>query len=84
MKAQDEIERLQQKLNNGSLPPDEPLFVLRAQDMYADEFVLAWADRCERAGTPAKKIEEARLLAAQMDLWSPRRIPGQPGSIADL
>jgi len=83
MEAKQEIERLQKKLADGSLPPDEPLFVLRSQDMFADKFVDLWANQAQCAGSPEGMVAEARQLAAKMRGWSPRRIPGRPGSIAD-
>lgn len=84
MEASDEFDRLDKKLSNGSLPRDEPLFILRAQDRFADEIVDLWADRAELAGSPPEMVAEARGLAEKMRRWSPRRIPGRPESIADL
>lgn len=43
MKAKDEVERLQRKIANGEMPPDEPLFVLRAQDVLSTRAVRDWA-----------------------------------------
>lgn len=48
---------------------DEPIFVLRARDSLAPEIVEAWADAAEKAGTPAKKVEEARMQALMMRAW---------------
>jgi hypothetical protein len=50
--------------------PDEPIFVLRAQDVFAPEVVECWADHVEgAAGEDAPKVVEARKLAAQMREW---------------
>jgi len=84
VRAKDEVARLIRKLEDGSLPPDEPLFVLRAQDMFADLYVDEWALDRMKNGTPKEMIEEAQALADMMRAWSPRRIPGCLGSIADL
>lgn len=56
---------------------DEPLFILRAQDVLAPELVRQWAfDLEERGPAPGAslvehlaKIEEARNSAKQMDRW---------------
>lgn len=77
MLAKQEHERIAAKLANGSLPPDEPLFTLRARDMYAATTVLFWSDLVEAGGAPLKKFLEARELAKQMDLWPVKRVPGR-------
>lgn len=49
--------------------PDEPIFVLRAQDIIAPEIVREWAFRAKKAGVPKEKVDEARRLADQMEDW---------------
>lgn len=46
---------------------DEPLFVLRAQDVLAPEIVREWAFRAAAAGTPVEKVDEARRAADEME-----------------
>ena len=46
---------------------DEPLFVLRAQDVLAPEIVREWAFRAAAAGVPAQKVEQARRDADAME-----------------
>jgi hypothetical protein len=48
---------------------NEPIFVLRAQDVLAPELVREWAFRAAHAGTPTEKVAEARMLADTMDDW---------------
>ena len=48
---------------------DEPIFVLRAQDMLAPEIVREWAFRAEHQGSPPDKVAEARHCADQMEQW---------------
>lgn len=48
---------------------DEPVFVLRAQDMLAPEIVREWAYRALVAGTPIEKVQEARKCADEMENW---------------
>lgn len=48
---------------------DEPVFVLRAHDRVAPATVRDWAQRAKNAGVHAEKIEEAMLVAYQMERW---------------
>lgn len=48
---------------------DEPIFVLRAQDIVAPEIVREWAYRAAMAGTPREKVVAARKIADQMEDW---------------
>lgn len=54
---------------------DEPIFVLRAQDMLAPESVREWANRALKCGLPHAKYEEALALAAKMEQWPNRKMP---------
>jgi hypothetical protein len=54
---------------------DEPIFVLRAQDVLAPDLVRGWAERAERAGCAAAKVTEARAIADAMERWPGRRLP---------
>jgi hypothetical protein len=80
MKAKDEIALLITKLADGSLPEDEPLFVLRAKDKYAAFIVRMWAACCDSMGegVPNDKLAEAENLAATMERWPVKQIPGRP------
>jgi hypothetical protein len=78
MRAIDEIKRLQAKIDSGEMSPDEPLFVLRSQDLTAARTVREWAFFAELKGTPDEKIREANALADRMDEWPIKQIPGRP------
>ena len=68
------VRELEAKL--GEVSRDEPIFVLRAQDMTADEFVDKWCDRQVLiAKMPPEKIEAARKIAQAMRDWPHRKIP---------
>jgi hypothetical protein len=54
---------------------DEPIFVLRAQDMLASHFVREWAFMAERHGASREKISEALACARAMEKWPNRRMP---------
>lgn len=71
--------------------PNEPVFVLRGQDMVAGDVVRYWAylaaggqklafstdDLLKNQHNPRKKekLKEANMLADMMDAWSPRKMP---------
>lgn len=55
--------------------PDEPIFVLRAQDSLAANIVRAWADRASANGCRAEKVEEALAIADAMDAWPVHKMP---------
>ena len=70
MRAADEITRLQQ------MDPEEPVFVLRGQDILAPETVEFWATLAEKHDvSPSRKVREAREWADEMAAWTPRKLP---------
>lgn len=54
---------------------DEPIFVLRAQDMLAPELVLEWALRAACHGCSPEKVAEAEACANAMQQWPTRKYP---------
>ena len=76
MRAIDVIERLQRKIADGSMSPDEPLFVLRAQDMTAADRVREWVSVARKLGCPVEKYSEASEVADAMTRWPMRKVPG--------
>lgn len=57
------------------LPPDEPVFLLRAQDALAVEAVERWAIRARAAGVNNHKVNGANAVAEEMLQWPTRRMP---------
>jgi hypothetical protein len=53
--------------------PDEPLFVLRAQDRLAPVLVRLWADLAAQHGCPEPKVMGARVAAMKMEDWATKR-----------
>lgn len=49
--------------------PNEPLFVLRAQDKLAPWVLATWINLATALGTPRAKLDEATDLLAQMNAW---------------
>lgn len=56
---------------------DEPLFLLRGQDIFAPTLVRAWVvlARLLSPFDGGGKIREAEQCAAAMELWPSRKIP---------
>lgn len=54
---------------------DEPIFVLRAQDILAPDAVRRWAKLAESYGVSHAKIREAMDCAKQMEDWKKRKVP---------
>lgn len=68
----------QSKYNNRcfeNASANEPIFVLRAQDLLAADTVRHWADAAEAAGVNAEKVLEARVIARVMEAWPHRKVP---------
>ena len=57
------------------LAPNEPYFVLRAQDAEAADLVELWALRAKAANCPGDKINEAMSVAEEMRRWHTRKEP---------
>lgn len=78
MRAADELARLQAKLADGSLPPDEPLFVLRAQDATAPNAIMEWIRGAAAAGASPEKVQEAGGILMAFINWPIHQVPGRP------
>lgn len=59
----------------GKAHPDEPVFILRAQDCFAADLVEKWAIWARAAGCPNDKAQEAMDIAEQMRRWPVRKDP---------
>jgi hypothetical protein len=62
------------------LDPDEPFFVLRAQDRFAPMIVRQWAElvlaaREAQGLPPSEKLIEAYRCANAMQNWGRRKVP---------
>lgn len=57
------------------LAPDEPYFVLRAQDALAAELVELWALRAKAANCNNDKVLEAKHVSEEMLRWHIRKNP---------
>jgi hypothetical protein len=53
----------------GKIPEDEPVFLIRAQDIAGPTTVLCWANLAEKYGASREIVEAAKLQAARMHEW---------------
>jgi len=58
-----------------SIYGDEPIFVLRAQDILAPEIVREWAHRARVSKVNAQKVVDAQNIADAMEEWQVKKIP---------
>jgi len=63
------------KMDGTTIPEDEPVFVLRAQDILAPIAVNFYADLLEATTGNHQEGERARNFALLMANWSPRKVP---------
>ena len=58
-----------------SIPDDEPLFLLRGQDLLAPAAVEFWATLVQNCMGDDGQAEHATAHAQAMREWSPRKMP---------
>lgn len=60
----------------GKAAPDEPVFILRGQDLHASYAVRQWAEAAAvLLGTAHPKVQEAIRCAEAMERWPVRKLP---------
>ena len=59
----------------GIIPPDEPVFLIRAQDLCGPHAVEAWANMAEQLGASPAMVQKARDHAGLMRRWRHRKVP---------
>jgi len=77
--AREDYNRIQDP--EDKIPHDEPVFLLRAQDLVAPLVVEFWADRAEKSGALPNIVEAARRQAFDMRTWQylhPAKVPDMP------
>jgi hypothetical protein len=59
----------------GKAADDEPIFILRAQDIHAADLVEKWAIWARAGNTPDDKVEEAFRVVEAMRAWPKHKQP---------
>lgn len=60
------------------VPPDEPVFLVRGQDVVGGDVVRYWAASALTAGADAEIVNSAREHAAKMDAWPKKKVADLP------
>ena len=76
--ARDDYARIQDP--SELIPEDEPVFLLRGQDIAAPATLCFWANKVEANGGDPKIIASARSQARDMRLWQEKH----GGKVPDL
>ncbi len=66
-----------------TIPADEPVFLLRAQDVNAARTIRYWADQHEKSGGDPKLCDLAREHAKRMDDWPIKKVADMAMFVAD-
>ena len=62
------------------IPDDEPVFLLRGQDISSGPAVRAWADDVEQRGGDAELVQRVREWAKEMEMYA----RGKAHGVADV
>jgi hypothetical protein len=66
----------------GLIPEDEPVFLVRGQDVLGASTARFWADEAELSQkVDAKLISVVRDLADKMEAWPKKKVPDMPTEI---
>lgn len=71
--ARDDYNRIQDPA--GIIPEDEPVFLIRGQDVHAAAAVRDYACRVEAAGGDAELVRRSFEQAERMDAWPKKKAP---------
>ncbi len=59
---------------DGLIPDDEPVFLIRGQDISSGDTVRRWALLNDANGGDAELSQQARVQAARMDAWPVKKL----------
>ena len=63
------------------IPVEEPVFLLRAQDIFAARVVRFWAAMVAQHDGDPRTVEEAMKIAEDMDKWPTKKKPDSPEEV---
>ena len=75
--AREDYQRIQDP--EGKIPDDEPVFLVRGQDVIGWEVVRCWATLNDRAGGDPALSKAAREHAHKMEVWPVHKLADLPG-----
>lgn len=62
------------------IPADEPVFLIRAQDIVSGDAVRVWANLARLHGASQDILDAAERQAKLMDQWPKKKVPDLPQS----
>lgn len=65
----------------GLIPEEEPVFLVRGQDLVGSLTVQAWAELNEKAGGSKALSESARKHAQKMGVWLRKKLADAPDDV---
>jgi len=68
----------------GLIPEDEPVFLLRGQDVAAPSAVRSWAQKVDQLGGDKRLVRAALGFAQEMEDWPKKKVPDLPEKPADV
>lgn len=74
--ARNDYNRIQDPENK--IPVDEPVFLIRGQDVCGADAVRAWIELAQKNGADPDIINHARNHIPLMEAWSKKKIPDLP------
>lgn len=74
--ARPDYERFQDPA--GLIPDDEPVFLIRGQDIIAADVLNFYADELDDKGGDVDMVEMVRKHATAMRLWRKHKMPDMP------
>lgn len=60
------------------IPKDEPVFLIRGQDLLAPGVLRHYADEAKRAGVDPRIARSVRAQAKRMEAWRKHKLPDLP------
>lgn len=74
--AREDYDRIQDP--SDKIPDDEPVFLIRAQDMISGDVLRDYSNRLERLNGDPVIIADVREHADKMDAWNIKKMPDLP------
>ena len=66
------------------IPWNEPVFLIRAQDINSGSAVREWCRLAKEKGASEAIVKIAEDVASQMDLWPVKKVPDVPDDVRKL
>jgi hypothetical protein len=79
-----DYDSIQDTDGSANIHPDEPVFLIRAQDVLSGHIVRMWATYAAENGVDSRMVKSAMNQSRLMDKWSAKKIPDIPAPVDPL